>query len=262
MKPAMFVLVGLVCLSGCGRGATEKSQQSPADLSTATAPPAPTVDRGQHAPVDQPQTSQSTVRAPAEAATQEAPVTDIPSNKKKGSEPGGEANGHPTLSDLKIISTKTSPITIKFSLRITSGESPISFGRKSGLWYCLGQPSTIEMKSYLEKQINESKPSLEDKQNVRMMGSMDGPGFVAASSWVAKSADNPDVWTGNIAEGGLKIEDDRVIFENPRGTQSFELTNMPISWLLWDDNYHVSNELKAIVDLKAGKLVKIIESSR
>lgn len=169
-----------------------------------------------------------------------------------------KTNGRPVLSDLKILSTRTSPVTIKFSVRITRDRAPISFEKKSGLWFFFGEPSTVKPRAFLQEQVSGIRPSVEDNNNVRILGNAAGPGFVAAScNQLRKAKDQADSWTGSIVLNELNLRGDTVVLDSAFGSQTFEVTEMPVSWLVWDDDYQVSDELKAVVDLTAGKLVKV-----
>jgi len=209
---------------------------TPADTRTAEEPPTPPVN------------AKSPEKAPGKPVVVES--DDTPRKRT--------ASGVPELSDLRVTSTSTSPMSVAFSLTIRPGKAPVSFNKKSGLWYCVGKPSTIpSMRLYLEGEVRRLKPSLDDPNNVVMMGSMNGPGLVAGPCDKIQSAtDNSGTWTG-VVRPGLTLDGDQVEIGNRFGSATFTANELPVSFLLWDDDYKVSNELKAIIDLKAGKLVRL-----
>jgi hypothetical protein len=162
----------------------------------------------------------------------------------------------PVLSDFAVSSSKTSPIVIKFSVRMKSGKAKISLGKKAGMWFCFGRPSTIVMRDYLDEQLNQLNPSVADDGQAVVLLDVAGPGFVAASCYHLKpDPDRPGVWTGSI-EPGLKVEDGEIEIPSAFGSDYFNAAEMPVSLILWDDDYQISNELKAVVNLKTGKIVE------
>jgi hypothetical protein len=182
----------------------------------------------------------------------------------------------PVLSDMTIISTETEPVAVRFSVRISPGESPVSIGNrlsvrisggkspvsvgeKAGLWFCFGTPTTTAIRSHLQDRLKEMKPSVRDDGKFTLLTNIGGPGFVAAScSELQQSANASDVWTG-VIKPGLNVEEKTVVIPHSFGPTSFKATAMPVSLLLWDDNYVVSNELKVLIDLTKGR---VVETSR
>ena len=158
----------------------------------------------------------------------------------------------PALSDVTVLSSKTEPVFIKFAIKLSPVQGSAPFGKRAGLWFCFGTPKTVSsLRAELEKELKEDGD--------RFFLNMRGPGFVAATcSDVKRHPNKPDVWTGTIDLGKAEIQDGQIAIPSSFGPTYFKITEMPISWVYYDDEHRLSNELKALVDLKAGKVVKVV----
>jgi hypothetical protein len=161
----------------------------------------------------------------------------------------------PLLSNLKVASAETSPVEIRFAVTVEAGKHPIKFGKKAALWYRIGTPSTIsDFGDYFAKEVQRLRPDSSDPNGVVYLGSMAGPGFVAGPcSSLQPAKGEVNVWTG-VIRPGLRASGQTVEAGNSFGLTRYGLNEVPVSLLLWDDGYDVSRELKAVVDLKSGKL--------
>lgn len=169
----------------------------------------------------------------------------------------GSQETAPLLANVAILSAKLEPLTIDFSIGLDVVRGTIPFEKKSGLWFCFGKPSTLpSLRSELEKALGKG-------DNFFYLN-MRGPGFVAAQcSELKASAERPGVWTGSIPLGKADIHGDELDIPSPFGSTTYKLTAMPVSWVYYDDARRMSNELKAVVDLKTGKVVSVeAESGR
>lgn len=164
----------------------------------------------------------------------------------------------PLLSNLRITSAETSPVEIRFAVTVEAGKNPITFGKKAALWYCIGTPSTIpDFGDYFAKEVQRLRPDSSDPNRVVYLGNMAGPGFVAGPcSSLQPGKGEANVWTG-VIRPGLRASGQTVEAGNSFGLTRYGLNEVPVSLLLWDDGYDVSRELKAVVDLKTGKLAGV-----
>jgi hypothetical protein len=181
-----------------------------------------------------------------------------PKPKSKGEpkpKPGGQATA-PLLSDVTILSAKVDPLLVKFSVALDVVRGTTPFEEKAGLWFCFGKPETIpSLRSSLEK-------SLKGDDN-RFFLNMRGPGFVAAHcSGVKPDPDRPGAWAGTIDLGKADVQNDQIEIPSAFGSTFYKVTEVPISWVYYDGRKRLSNELKAVVDLKAGKVVKVVEEAK
>lgn len=168
--------------------------------------------------------------------------------------PGGQVTA-PLLSNIAIQSAKTDPVLIRFSVELDVVRGTIPFEEKAGLWFCFGTPTTIpSLRATLEDM-------LKDADN-RFFLNTRGPGFVAAQcSGIKQDADKQEVWTGTIDLGKANIQGGQIEIPSAFGSTYYKVTEVPISWVYYDSKRRLSNELKATVDLKTGKVVLIVAPS-
>ncbi len=161
----------------------------------------------------------------------------------------------PLLSNLAIESATTDPVVIKFSIELDVVRGTTPFEGKAGCWFCFGKPSTLpSLRSELQKVLKEADD--------RFFLNMRGPGFVAAQCSMKQDPDKPELWHGVINLGKANVQKEEIEIPSAFGSTFYKLTEMPISWVYYDNARRLSNELRAIVDLKAGKVVKVVEENR
>jgi hypothetical protein len=176
--------------------------------------------------------------------------SDTPAPKespKMQPKPGTQASV-PLLSNVRVRSVKLEPLVIEFSIDVDSVKGTVPFEKKSGLWFCFGTPTTVpSLHVELDKALKEGDD--------RFFLNMRGPGFYAAQCSIRQDPDKLETWQGTISLGKDVVKDDEVELPSAFGSSQYKLAEMPISWVYYDSEKRLSNELKAVVDLKAGKVV-------
>lgn len=240
---AALVLVAAVAVVIASQAMT----RTPTGDDTAAAPPDPNAD-----PKPDPKPDPK-----GEPQPKTNPKTDPQEDLKPKSRPkaGGQATA-PLLANVAVSSAKLDPLLVKFSVELDVVRGTVPFEERSGLWFCFGKPETIpSLRVELEKKLKG-----DDKLFVL---NMRGPGFVAARcSGLKQDPENPAVWTGTIDLGKANVEGGQIEIPSAFGSSFYKVTEVPISWVYYDGSRRLSNELKAVVDLKAGKVVKVIEEAK
>jgi hypothetical protein len=169
------------------------------------------------------------------------------SEKKFKPRPGGQATA-PLLSNLAVQWVGTDPLVIRFAVDVDAVKGTVPFEQRSGLWFRFGRAGTgPTLRSALEEQLTNENRSL----TVR------GPGFVAAACTNCEQS-TAELWTGTAAIGRANIRDGRIEI-SAAGSTTYPMTEVPVSWVYFDRAGRLSNEVSAIVDLKAERVIRLEE---
>lgn len=194
-------------------------------------------------PVDQVASTSAADKAGAQAPKQ-----------TKQAEPGGSSfpppppvGDAPKLWHVELVEFKKDSNSMEFAVALLAGKAPV-VGKKATLWFTLGTPTTIEsVRSSLESDLKEDRN--------RFFLNFYGPGFIAIPCRDARVMDDKKQhWQATVNFGKLNLQDDTL---DVRGS-TFPTTELPMSFVFWDDEYNLSNELKFLVNARTGKVVKVL----
>jgi hypothetical protein len=201
-------------------------------------------------------------------------------------------DGHlgPWIGEVTVVNAQAEPLRIDVTLRILDerGNYP-SFPGGASLWLCVGVPT--KEKSYRDALAAVLK-SHDWREGVDVVR---GKVFASSVNYVSATAAynaSPEVAKDQFARGLFgrgyaafvchevkRNEDgsfsasmraakrnhpgDQVTLMSPDGNESFEASypavELPVSWLIWDEQTdRISNERRGILNLKAGRLVRLM----
>jgi hypothetical protein len=243
-----------------------------------------------------PDKTTTTQRTPAAAPADDPvvfldgqPVGHLSGAPLKLSEPPPDYKG-PWLGDVAVRKAQAAPLRLDFSIRIRRGKEDFDFDAKESLWVCLGTPKgSPSFRDTLHKAISPSPFGDDFRRTVRgeiAASSVDFFDCLAAFNMPAK--DKKEVtrclvgygflsfvahdlvkgtdgwWLASISVPAREYPGDEVKFSAPTSDGNpldvtYSANELPVSWVLFDPLIdRLSNERRAVLDLKAGKLLRVI----
>jgi hypothetical protein len=153
----------------------------------------------------------------------------------------------PKLSDVKIVSVKKDPNRIEFSICVNPGKAPVT-GKRAILWFSMGS-SEPPVRTEVAKAAQEMKEGAD-----RTYLNFSGPGFIAVRADMEGSKAEKDHWITTVNFGDIDLGGENIQIKG----QFYKTTEIPMSFVLWDEEYNLSNEVRFTADVKSGKIVKML----
>ena len=199
---------------------------------------------------------QSGCRNKEQQGDAESAKATTPSNLAR-SVPHDPPAGHvgPWLAEVTLTQAELAPAHLRFSVRVRSDAPPAAFDKKATLWFCLGKPGSPSFRAVLEEQMKPD-PLTGNPRALEGLELVNGTSYVAVPCrGFAQSEDG--LWTGEADLGKMDLRGEKIEITSVFGADHFPAAEMPVSWVLWDGNHVLSNELRAVINLKTGQVVGV-----
>ena len=199
----------------------------------------------------------------------------------------------PWLGELTLSGAEVSPLRVDFSIRVLSRASDFKVADDSTLWFCLGTPSdAASFRVVLERELKGDSlaPDLPSiikgelaAQSVNYLSHISA--YNVAGEGVAEEATRGLSGSGFTAFAcrGLKQEEDglcsaivlapkrdysgeKITIHAPASQgdleTSYPASEAPVSVLLMESSGRLSNERRAVVNFKTGKIVRLLADEK